>query len=444
MRSPELAMEFLPPPPKVVDSLTGIIPFIAEVEMERSDPDVFVVASQIADTTVYGISYLPASSGSGAGLGIQVAYWAAVGETVERYACGILHPEDLIFGSSTELSRRGYRSVEPKRWTLFHLSQYNKVPFVPFQEDTVIGWVRAESLTHGEERIVPASLVYMPYHPYFTESGEQVIGYAISTGTACARSRAEALLKGICEVVERDAAIIVWRNRLACPRVHIDPQSALYPLFQERFARPGLEYTLVYTTLDLTIPSFLGILKDRRREPPGIIVGGAAHPDPYKAALKTLLELVQGLKWMDQIGYKPVQAEEGFRNIRSFDDRARLYAFGDMQEACQFFWENSHEIPLSSIPSLDTNDASMNWRRCCDLLSQCGLEVIALDLTPVDVLACGLHVIKVLIPECEPMEGDHRLSLLGGRRWREIPVQLGMRAIPADLEQLNPYPHPYP
>jgi ribosomal protein S12 methylthiotransferase accessory factor len=50
----------------------------------------------------------------------------------------------------------------------------------------------------------------------------------------------------------------------------------------------------------------------------------------------------------------------------------------------------------------------------------------------------------VLIPGLETMEGDHRIPFLGGCRWREVPFRLGRRASPSALENINPFPHPYP
>ncbi len=109
---------------------------------------------------------------------------------------------------------------------------------------------------------MPACMTYMPYHTI--QDDECVIAPAISTGAACATTIVEGLLKGICELIERDAFMIIWRNRIPCPRIVIDPRSTLYPLFRERFERPGLDYFLFHTTLDLQIPSVFGILREYR------------------------------------------------------------------------------------------------------------------------------------------------------------------------------------
>lgn len=424
--------------PSPVDALTGIVTALFDIEMEKSDPDVHVFATQTTNIRAYGYPYDMASAGSGAGLTREAAVGAAVGESLERYACSVSHPEDLILASAGALEARGEHIVSPSRWALFDPAAAALSEYARFDADVRIAWTPAQSLTHQVDSWVPASLVYMPLPKHFAEQGEQFVASAISTGAACAPTPAEAMFKGICEVLERDAFIISWRNRLPLPRVEIDPASALYELFQRRFARPGLEYTIFCTTLDLEMPSFLGIMRDLRRVPPSLTVGGAAHPDPSRAVLKTLLELVQGLKWSDNVTEREFPIVESFSNVRGFDDRMKLYAFNDLFEAFGFL-DHKNAIPLSAIASSDSQNASQNLRNWLSRLKAHGLEALAVDLTTVDLEACGYAVTKVVIPECEVMEGDHTKPFLGGRRWREAPQRLGLKAAP-----MNPYPHPYP
>ncbi len=432
-----------PPPLSVVDPVTGIVAYTATAEMDRADPAIFIVVAEPADIRTYGYPLPVASSGSGAGLTYAQAYGAAVGECIERYAFSVVHPEDLVFGPYRLLREQGLDPIAPASWALYHPDQFATLPYAPFGEETPVAWVRVDSLTYRKERWVPACLVYMPYPLPFRAQGEVEPAPAISTGGACARSLPEALLKGLCEVVERDAFMIVWRNRLPCPRVVIDPASSLHSCFHEVFARPGLDYALFYTTLDLEIPSFFGVLINRRADKPMVVVGGAAHPDPTRAALKTLIELVQGLKWMELHRGATFPLVPGFRNIRSFDDRIKLYAFNsELLAAFDFLFAQPTEVALSCLPSLDTGDVRRNLQVCVQRLAAHDLEAVAVDITPIDVAACGYHVVKVFIPGCEMMEGDHLLPFLGGRRWREVPERLF--GLSPSLETINPYPHPYP
>jgi ribosomal protein S12 methylthiotransferase accessory factor len=433
-----------PPPYSLFDPLSGLFPHSTLAEVDKNEPSVFVIAGETADTTLYGMEHKVVSRGSGAGLTLAAAHYAAMGEGVERYAFSVCDPADLVLSSYHDLQTQGKMATAPGQWALFDLAQHAAgLRFPPFTADTLIAWAQAESLTYRRDCLVPASMVYIPYSGVFRKQGEQVITLAISTGAACAPNRAQALLSGICELIERDAVMIFWRNRLTLPRVQIDPKSPVYSIFQQRFQRHGLHYTIINTTLDLEIPSFMGIVLDTRSESPGIMVGGAAHPDPNRAVLKTLLELAQGLKWKDHMT-ETISPEPDYRNVRSFDDRAHLYATNDMREAFRFVWEHGEEIPLSEIASRDQGDTRQTLRWCVEMLAANNLETLALDLTTADAQACGLSVIRTMIPGLETMEGDHCLPFLGGKRWREVPIRLGLLSRETDLTTLNPYPHPYP
>jgi ribosomal protein S12 methylthiotransferase accessory factor len=427
-----------------VDDVTGIVTEVVEIEVERTDPRVFVAAANPADITGYGYRFGVASGGSGAGLTRADAEAAAIGECLERYALAVLQHDDAVFGTAAALASTG--AIAPDRWGLFAPAQRAELEhlgFAAFTPDTLLGWYPARNLTTRARCLVPACLVAMPYVLGAADRGEVLLGPAVSTGAACAPTRDVAIAKGICELVERDAIVIAWRNRLALPRVIVDPASRLHAAIGERFTRPGLAFELYLTALDVGLPSFFGILTDTRHDRVRRCVGGAAHPDPVIAARKTLLELTQGLAWMSYRVDPLPEIAADFSSIRSFDDRFRLYAFHDhMAEAFGF---------LADPPEVAMSDLERRYAGCpsdagglVELVAGAGHDVVALDVTPGDVAACGVSVVKVMIPGLVTMEGDHRLPFLGGRRWCELPVERGLRTAPLDPAGIHPFPHPYP
>jgi ribosomal protein S12 methylthiotransferase accessory factor len=422
-----------------VDPVTGIVTEVFESPVQPGDPGVFVAISRIANFASYALPVNATNTGSGAGLSFEAAYWAAVGESLERYACAINHPEDVTVGSYKDLSRQGMSLVPPEKWALFSPEQHeHKLPYSTFDSDTVIGWVEADNLLSRTAAWVPACLVYMPYAPPAVGT-EKMIGFATSTGLACARTPRSALLSGICEVVERDAFTIVWRNRIGSPEVIIDGRSPTSALFKRHFARPGLEYRLFYTTLDLGIPSFFGYLRDERAVPPTLTVGGAAHPDPQVAVLKTLLELVQGLQWVNAVKRPGFAPAPGFDNVRSFKDHMALYAFNDLIEVFSFLTNTSERIELSSISKWTESEHPV--QEIVRNLGEAGLDILARDLTSVDVEQSGMCVVKTIVPQCEIVEGDFRFPYLGGARWRAYAPSQPTASRPLPV---NTFPHPYP
>jgi ribosomal protein S12 methylthiotransferase accessory factor len=448
--SPELPNEpFLSPvqPENLIyDPLTGIVTFLGDRECDPTDPAVFIVAAQSADLCVLGFATTESRIvGSGAGLSYEHAFWAAAGETVERYCAAIVPTEDFILGSYEELSKRNIPAVSPDRWALFHPSQFPALGIPQFTADVRLAWVKGRRLAVEEDCYLPACLTYLsPGINNYTAEGAEVVGPATSTGLACAQSALEATLKGLCEVIERDAFIIRWRNALPCTRINIDPASAIYTTYMEKFVRPGLEYTIFETSLDLPFHSFLGVLHDRRHSPARILVGGACHPDPNRAVLKTLIELAQGFQWANHVRTRKIELDAEFSAITSFESRMELYVFGDQHQAFDFLFDNPDTMDLSQLESEDRGDMEKTLGEGVSRLQEMGLDAIAVDMTTIDAEDCGMAVVKVVIPECEALEGDHRMQFLGGRRWREAPVRLGLRQKAITLGERNQQPHPYP
>lgn len=426
----------------LIDTYAGLITRMSIVEMNPDDPSVFLVNARLADLTGYGLPRgAGGRGGAGAGLTLDAATMAAVGEAVERYSLAFV-PPDAICASVHELQAQGIPVAGAGDWALFDESQYGSIPFHRFDDDTPVAWMRAHELTEDVESYVPCCLAHMPYAPRFPD--ERVIGYAISTGAATGRNAAEAAMRGIMEVVERDAFMIVWRNRLPCPAIVIDEKAALHGLVTKHFSRPGLRYSLYLTSLDLPFHSVFGILEDRSGPRPRMTVGGACHFDPAEAVRKTCLELVQGMKWLEYMDDDAFPVVTGFSNVRHFEDRIRLYGFNDLRHAFDFLAARNESIRLSDLRGFLDLTAGDALKQACAILKGAGLKVYARDVTPPDVRTCGLSVVKILIPQAQQMEGDFSMELLGGSRWRDVPVRLGRLPRETAPGERNPFPHPYP
>ena len=428
-------------PLSAVSALTGLVTYLTEVELRPGDPEIFVVAAQAADLSVLDPRNTTTANGSGAGLTWDDAAGAAVGECLERYAASTLGDE-IIVGSHRSLRRRGCSAPDPAAWALFDDSQSLQAVYPMFTKDVPIAWTRGRSLATGADTWLPACLIYMVPSSVFTDDGVAVLGPAISTGCACASTWTEATLKGLCEIVERDAFMIVWRNRLAVCEVEIDEGSSLHQLFADRFARPGLEYHLWQTTLDLELPSFFGLLIDRRDGGARSVVGGAAHPDKDRAASKTLLELVQGLNWLDYLG-RGTRDERELLDVRTFQDRAMLYGSRSLIGAFDFLRTSAPRVPFSELDGWTERGADA-IDRLVELCARRVHDPAVIDLTTPDVQELGYVVTRAVVPGLETMEGDHRLQMLGGRRWRDVPVELGLAQRRLEIADVNPLPHPYP
>jgi ribosomal protein S12 methylthiotransferase accessory factor len=435
--------------PAVCDPVTGIIQKCFELPTEPEDPRVFCFVTESADIARFRTGLVKSSRfGCGVGLTRAWAAGAAIGEAVERYSAAVYDHTRVRFASFAELDEE---AVPPESFALYSPGQYaafqaagrtaEQGGYEPFTRDTQTGWVRGLNLTTGRPVLVPAPFVYLPYR---YRPGEPYIVDSISSGCAAGRSRADATLKALYEVVERDAISIAWYNRLSLPRIELEGDDALGRLFRERFACPQFRYTLVDSTLDLPIPTFIGFLT---YEPTGTLCASATRLSPLEAATKTLLEAAQGvLAWKRELLYGPPERfQPDFSDVVDFNQHSKVYMRPGMRRHLEFLWGSGDPpLPLDRLPNRASGDPEADLRTSVRLLAGRGLEVIAVDITSEDVLQAGYHVVRVVIPGVQVLNARHDSPLLGGRRLYDVPVEIGRRERPLREDELNLFLHPYP
>jgi ribosomal protein S12 methylthiotransferase accessory factor len=424
-----------------VDSRTGLIRWLGHLPIEPGEPRIFNSYVKMAATERYSAVHTYDRCG-GAGWTADAAAGAAIGEGLERYCSSICFDEQLVFGPADRLLD-SYELASPTTFALFHEQQ--ETPFPRFRSDTYIAWTLAE--TSGSNRaLVPACLVYMPYRRRTrNEDGECLIGPAISTGLACARTREQAIEKGLCEVIERDAFTIRWLNHLPCLQVDITRSSELRELYRSRLARPGLEFLLFDFSLDLPISVFVSVTMDYRYDPVLIAAGGAAALDPTRAAQKALLEAAQTREWA-KILRRQIDAgiaDAPSRVPKNFEEHVALYACQDMTPELRFLVSEGSHVTLQDAVTYKGPERPETARQLLSWIEHLGMRVFVVDLTTPDVRQSGYWVVKVLVPTLHPLHGDHRYPFLGGQRLYEVPHLLGL-ASPRGPEDLSVVPHPYP
>jgi ribosomal protein S12 methylthiotransferase accessory factor len=430
-------------PERAIDPVTGIVRFISEIPLEAGEPEIFNYSAKMCDSR----RFFPVGCydhNGGAGLTRAQARMAAVGEAIERYCSSVYFPDELLLSTRSELDDRT-RAIAPGEMALFHPEQRGAIGYAWFTDQTRVSWTRGYSVTRNAPVLVPACLTYVPYHPFWGDRGEETIGPSITTGQAAGANYRDALLGGIYEIVERDAFMITWLNRLPAAMIDIESSARVADVFRTKLARPNLRYTLHLLATDLGIPSILCVLIDTHCDPPMVCTGGASHLDPEQAAIKALVEAVQTREWARYMGHgrKPAIFESDHSDIDDFDKHVQLYAYGDMAEAVAFLTEATATCSFADLPNGSTGAIAGDLRRVQRLIEAAGYEIAMVDLTSADVEETGFRVIKAFIPGMQQMEGDHTHRLLGGRRLFEVPRQVGYSAA-TNIAALNPHPHPYP
>ncbi|GAA0957135.1 YcaO-like family protein [Actinocorallia libanotica] len=459
---------------QLIDARTGVIAHFIEADPEPWwPPGLSVCATHVGDLA----SLLPwpadrVSTGTAFGDPAR-ARMSAIGEAVERY-CGNFVPDTLIRASHRELTGAGHRAVDPAELALYSPAQYAEpgCPFTPFTPDLPVLWTTGATLPSEEPVHVPASLVYINYHQP-PRTAEPVTNFVMLAGIAAGPDDRAARTAALEEVVERDATVVWWANRLPARPVDVaHPRLAPY-LAPAPGAGPGwatatgvrspIRYRVVAlpTVFDVAV---LGVLLDD----PGhrvSVLGVAARPDPADAVLKALAEAVTlrryALGLLDPDGDIWVSAREGtipieffhahradrrytdsyrpdFRDVVDLSCHSQIWLDPRLRPHLAPITGSDRVIGLDELPRIEGDPYEAYLER----LARAGLTAHAVDVTTSDIAALGLRATRVVVPGAYS-NAPAAFPFLGGDRLRTDPVRLGLRTAPTRDDEFNLVPLPH-
>ncbi|HZS75824.1 MAG TPA: TOMM precursor leader peptide-binding protein [Ktedonobacteraceae bacterium] len=418
-----------------VDPLTGIV---SDVVIEETGTGGHITwAYTIPQTNTLWMSpVLAQASGSSAKWDTLQAKVSALGEALERYACGIYDRASMVRGTFAQLAPV---AIDPRSLPLGSEKEYRLLNgrLVPYHSDLEIDWVKGVSLTTNSARLVPACAVYVPYK--FPRREERLLR-PISTGLAAGATRSEAILAGLYEVIERDAFVIYWENALAAPTIDLDtlPEGPARSIV-EQFRADGLNLICKLVTTDLGIPAVVCMSIQWVEWGPLVAFSSRANLNFLTCLQRALEEHVQCRRsirnWIQQKG---VPSDE--KPLRQMEDFFTYYCREDRMEYLSFVYEGE----IIPVPDLESHysTATAAVREVVRRLEQRGYEAIVVDITPVDVAECGISIIRSIVPGLQPVTFGRDFRHLGGSRLYQAPVWMGLRNQPLQEDQLNPHPMP--
>lgn len=370
----------------------------------------------------------------------EIAILKAISEGIERYSLSQQPNEGYLRGSYNQLAQKyGPDNVlNPKEVSAFSEKQLELSNFknFVFSKDSYFRWIKANSLFSGKEVYIPAQLIYVPYHRHGSQH-EPAIRISISTGAANGTALGSSLYRGICEIIERDAYIINYLNSLPRTRIVNFPKDIKKLL--DVFSRYNLEVAVLELTLDLQVPVFAALIFDRTGIGPAVSVGVKADLDSKEAIIGAILEANHTRPWARYVMMKPDTITKENSEIESFEDRLLFWSKVPMIDKLSF-WQNTQKKNFVALP------AYKGHSKIKDLLGKLRdkvKEIYFVDITPKKAKDKGFCVVKVIIPEMQPLYLDERFPYLGGRRLYEVPFRLYLIDKQLKETELNKTPHPF-
>ncbi|KQV65268.1 YcaO-like family protein [Rhizobium sp. Root1220] len=272
-----------------------------------------------------------------------------------------------------------------------------------------ISWCEGLDIVTNRPVFVPWSLVGLDHRGVRPSGFEQS-----SDGLASGNRPAEAVLHGLCELVERDAwALTQLRPFEQLRGARVDPAvfgDAVLDIIVDRIKRAGMRLLLLDMTTDIGVPSFLAVivpdnLGDRVDARWTHVCGGCGcHPDPVRAALRAITEAAQSR----------LTAIAGSRDDFSPRLYQRLDANGPMQQLIDLCGEAPVAPSFSAEPS--QRSIQENIHHIIARLRARGIEQVV--AVPLPHPRLPVSVVRVIVPGLEvDVSGEF--------------IQLGLRAVSA-------------
>ncbi|MBW2370327.1 MAG: YcaO-like family protein, partial [Deltaproteobacteria bacterium] len=220
-----------------------------------------------------------------------------------------------------------------------------------FYETLPMKWTRAYNLTRREA-------VWVPFDWFFTINE--------FNGPSAGNCVEEAVLQGICEIVERHVCSLISQGQIRVPAIR--PDSAMDPMVNEmlkKYNHAGINVYLSDFTQDMGIPSVGVMAYDPGSFPEKseIVWTAGTTPCPEKALSRALTETAQ---------------LAGDFNTSSNYVASGLPKFTQLKDA-QYILSPARSVTVGDLPDLSNNNIRIEVENCLQALSQRNMDVYAID-----------------------------------------------------------------
>lgn len=367
----------------------------------------------------------------------QEAITISVYEATERLFS--VHVDDeLVRGSFFDFRPSAVHPGEfilPREWEYEQCSY----TYVRYHESLSLHWFPVYQITQDEvvPRLIPASLAVTGFS---LRCPDERFVPILSTGFAAGTRFAQTILRGIYEVVERDAFMIAWLNRLSCPRLQVRSTSSSFFESLRQLSDEGFAVDFVDLTTDLKIPVILTVIEHRVPElkPNNCKVFGlGCHLNPERALVKSYIEALRMM-----LNY--YEFEEDEVRVRNLDLYANNPFFDESYFQKTSFLNVSSEVkPLEQMPNQATDDHESDLRICLSALNGKEADVYFADFTPAELRDSSYCLTRVFISKLQPHLYEHDFWRLDNPRITQAPVAMGHRNVSRNEGELNLLPNPF-
>ena len=384
-------------------------------------------------------------SGSGKSLFSRSAtIWPAVGEALERWSLDHFMPNknDLVFCSYKALGVRAVNIMRTAGFSDDLRAQGHPRYDLYFTEDTPFIWTATFSLTKQRTIYAPLQWFSFKQTSLLKNKSEPLLSPPITTGAATGQTLPDAILGGILEVIERDAFMIYWLNKISPDRISIeestDPELIWIKKIAERY---GLEFYFLHLKTDVPVHTILSVVIDRTGVGPAITVDSSTKFE-IKSAITASIEGALSLRILVRNLMKTKsELEIDTSDLSKFDHNQRLLYWSSLKNLpeAEFLIQGSQKSILE-FEDFAKQSSSEHVDTLVQQLRDHGHDVIYTRLLSKEQRTeLGLETVMVKIPTFQPLNLHESMRVFKGDRIASVPKKLGIVC----SGEINQIPHPF-
>ena len=401
---------------------TGVNPFTFSSirKTEKNEPDWYICSIKLSNNPIGYINSFKLNSSAGTSIYLEEALVRSIGEAIERYS-----------SSNYFMSETPYFKTINEAKNFVRCADCEKAP-ISFKQNGIV-----EKIEHTQVvKLADNSIDYLPYetvHLGFQKNKlATLFSSPISTGCSFFNNKVTAVLKGIMEVIERDAMMRWWYLNFPNTKIINTDEVTSFDIQErlKRIKRKNIEIYLFEISQHKKFPVVFCLLKGNSF--PYACFGASCDTSIKKAMAKSLDEAISIRAMAKWHGQKSGIDTKNFEWMSQLTDHMELYANWEnspiINKITSFL--NAEKVSISAYPEKTEILTFDDLQKLAMEFVNSGFDIYYKDLTLPEIAPLG-NVIKVVIPQMIPLSQSYKT------RW--LSSLLKNRT----MEEINPYPQPF-
>jgi ribosomal protein S12 methylthiotransferase accessory factor len=371
-------------------------------------------------------------SPAGSGLSPNEAEIRTLMEAVERYSNMVADESRFIWSTYNKVKKM---AINPQEMGLYLDETYDKVKRISrYSPDAEIPWIKGQDVYSGKTVLIAADFVHYP------STRPNPIVLETSNGASAHTDIVQAILNGLYELIERDAFLTMWLNKIPMPILDIKTLPSDFNKSIRSIDEYGMTVKLVDLTNDSLVPTVMAVCYNNNpNKYPAVEVGTATHVEPEMAVRKALFEMETGLIHNLEEDKREILEED---QITAIYEHAIYYLNPEKRKYWEFMISSKQTSKLSRFGESVVEDQNAILMEIVKHFHTLGRRIVYVDITPPDIRSLGLVAVKVFVTGFQPMYSGKIVRLNLDRLHQSAEYVLKKIGAARLATELNTAPHP--